>query len=142
MLNEYGDTKAKMLAWTPPANPHLARFTELKAVIDSWGEDVDAALPYSLESKRYTLDMKPRQQQRDMGPATQEAAFRAMEKIEVVVNHKVAGFNPFEVFETTIKSITEQLGLAWLDRVAPKGRTGRRDWDVTSKINSALQKAA
>ena len=132
-----------MLAWTPPANPPDARYSELKAVIDSWGEGVDAALPYSLESKRYTLDMKPCQQRRDMGPTAQEAAFNAFRDLDAIgPKNRVVKFNPFEVFSTTIDAITKHLGESFLDSIAPQRRTGRRSCVVTSKINSALQKAA
>jgi len=131
-----------MLAWAPPANPHLARYTELKLVIASWGETEPPAEHYSFASKRYTLDMKPRQRERDMGPVAQEAAFRAFEKLEIVVDHKVAKFNPFEVFSTTQAAIIEHLGQAFLDQIAPQERTGRRDFTVTAKATPALQKAA
>ncbi len=142
VLNEFGDVQAKMLAWTPPANPHLVRFSELDAEIDSWGGSVDAEQPYSLETKRYTLEMTPRKRVRDMGPAAQEEAFRALEKIEVVVNHKVAKFNPFDVFSTTIAAVTKHLGVAFLDKIAPQKRTGARTYTVTAKAVPALQKAA
>ncbi len=140
VLNEFGDVQAKMLAWAPPANPHAARYTELHAEILSWGESVDAAQPYSLETKRYTLDMSPRYNERDMGPAAQEAAFRAFEKLKIVVNGKVAKFNPFTVFETTIAQIKKHLGETFLDEIAPQQRTGRRTFTVG--VKAVLQKAA
>ncbi len=141
ILNEFGEVQAKMRAWVPPANPHEARFLELKAVIDSWGESVDAKQPYALETKGFTLAMKPRQLQRDMGPAVQRAAFEAFQKLEVAVDHKVVKFDPFTVFSTTIELITKHLGKPFLDQIAPKEPTGRRTFTVTSKAVPALRKA-
>ena len=132
-----------MLAWTPPANPHQARFSELHTEIESWGEGVDAEQPYALETKRYTLDMKPRKNQRDMGPVAQQAAFDAFRKLDTIgPNHRIVKFNPFEVFSTTIAAVTKHLGVAFLDKIAPQQRTGARTFTVTAKAAAALQKAA
>lgn len=133
VVDEFGEVYRQERLWTPSVNPHTARRVELAALISDWYADSPADSPDTIEGKQYRLEVKPCQFERVLTPETQAAAFKRMRLLEL---------DPFTVFGATQAAIQKHLGEGFLDKHAPKVRTGRRAFSVIAKAAPALGKAA
>lgn len=141
-----GEADRKVRLWTPPLNPHQAELERLQAIVDGWYVKHPADKADLVQGKYYQLEVKPRQYQRDVSPAIQAIAFERMRELMVIgPKGKPVPFDVFSVFSTTLAAMTKHLGEVWLDMVAPKKRTGRRDMKLVAKqapAGCASKKAA
>jgi hypothetical protein len=121
IIDELGEVDRQFKLWTPGVNPHAARRAELHAIVCGWYGDAPPAESYVVEGRRYRLQIKACQFRREVTAAAQETAFEAVKK---------TGLAPFSIFRATQESIQKLLGEAFLDRIAPKKRTGPRTFEL------------
>lgn len=135
VVDELGEATRLENLWTPSVNPHSARRAELAAIVQGWYANAPAESTDTVDGKLYRLEVKACQFQRTLTPEVQSAAFKRFKLLEI---------DPFSVFQATQGAIQLHLGEGFLDKHAPKERTGRRAFSVIAKAAPAvaLKKAA
>ena len=76
LVDEYVQTRAKVMAWEPPENPHEERFDELAAEILRRQEKEPAKEPIVLETPRCKLPISARKMVRSLLPLAAENLFK------------------------------------------------------------------